>query len=160
MSPGIRYVIELADPRGRFDRLDFIWAAATLIAGQLAFVLGLWVTSASFLGWRGFLANLVFGWLAYAAISKRLHDLGHSTWWFLGCILAWLGTALVLAVIVALAVGSDGLETGTPAFWATFSALMLPAAAMALWLHLAAGVPRANCYGPAPTHDGGALQPA
>jgi hypothetical protein len=74
--------------------------------------------------------------------------------------LAWLGTALVLALIVALAAGSEALETGTPAFWATFCALMLPAAAMALWLHLAAGELSANCYGPVPTHDGGALQPA
>ena len=40
------------------------------------------------------------------------------------------------------------------------AALMLPAAVMALWLHLAAGEPGANCYGPAPAHDSGALQPA
>jgi uncharacterized membrane protein YhaH (DUF805 family) len=156
----MRYLLELADPRGRFDRLDFIWAAVTLLAGQLAFALGLWLMNASFLGWRGFLANLVFGWLAYAAISKRLHDLGHSGWWFFGCVLAWLGTALVLALIVALAVGPDALEAGTPVFWATFSALMLPAVGMALWLHLAAGQPDANCYGPVPTHVTGALQPA
>jgi uncharacterized membrane protein YhaH (DUF805 family) len=156
----MRYVLELADPRGRFDRVDLIWAAVTLIAGQLAFALGLWITNASFLGWRGFLANLVFGWLGYAAISKRLHDLGHSSWWLLGCVLGWLGIALVVAVIVALAIGPDALETGTPAFWTTFSALMLPAAVMALWLHLATGEPGPNCYGPVPAHDSGALQPA
>ena len=160
MSPGIRYLLDLADPRGRFDRVDLIWAAVTLIAGQFAFALGLWITNASFLGWRGFLANLVFGWLGYAAISKRLHDLGHSSWWLLGCVLGWLGVALVVAVIVALAIGPDALETGTPAFWATFSALMLPAVVMALWLHLATGEPEANCYGPVPANDNGALQPA
>jgi hypothetical protein len=49
---------------------------------------------------------------------------------------------------------------GTPVFRATFSAVMLPALVMALWLHLAAGEPGANCYGPASTHDAGALQPA
>ena len=76
MSPGVRYVLDLADPRGRFDRVDLIWAAVTLIAGQLAFVLGLWIMNASVLGWRGFLANLVFGWLGYAAISKRLQGTG------------------------------------------------------------------------------------
>lgn len=160
MSPGVRYCLDLADPRGRFDRVDFIWAAVTLVAGQLAFALGLWATGADFLGWRGFLANLVFGWLAYAAISKRLHDLGHSGWWLLGCFVAWLAAALVAALTIALIVGPDALETGTPAFWATFSALMLPAVAMALWLHLAVGEPAANCYGPAPTHDTGGLQPA
>ncbi len=160
MSPGVHFVLQLADPRGRFDRVDFIWAAVTLIAGQLAFALGLWATNASFLGWRGFLANLAFGWLAYAAICKRLHDLGHSSWWLLGCVLAWLGIALVATVIVAVVVGPDALETGTPAFWATFSALMLPAVVMALWLHLAAGAPAANSYGPVPIHEAGGLQPA
>jgi uncharacterized membrane protein YhaH (DUF805 family) len=160
VSPSIRYFLELADPRGRFDRIDLIWAALTLIAGQAAFALGLWVTNAAFLGWRGFLANLAFGWLGYAAISKRLHDLGRSSWWLPGCVLAWLGIALVVAVVVALLAGPDALETGTPAFWATFSALMLPAAAMALWLHLAAGEPAANCYGPPPAHEAVALQPA
>jgi uncharacterized membrane protein YhaH (DUF805 family) len=160
MSPGIRYVLDLADPRGRFDRVDLIWAAVTLIAGQIAFALGLWIMNASFLGWRGFLANLVFGWLGYAAISKRLHDLGHSSWWLLGCVLGWLAAALVLALAVALIAGPDALETGTPAFRATCSAVLLPAVVRALWLHLAAGEPRANCYGPAPAHDSGALQPA
>ena len=50
-----------------------------LVAAQIAFAAGLWVTNASLMGWRGLVAYLVFGWLAYAAVSKRLHDFGRST---------------------------------------------------------------------------------
>jgi uncharacterized membrane protein YhaH (DUF805 family) len=160
MSPGVQFALQLADPRGRYDRVDFIWAAIALIAAQAAFALGLWVTNASFMGWRGAVANVVFGWLGYCAICKRLHDLGRSAWWLLGHVTAWLLVALVAALIVALAVGPDALEGGTPTFWATFAVLMLPPAGFAVWLHVAAGEPLANRYGAAPTHGEGALLPA
>ena len=153
-------VLQLADPRGRYDRVDFIWAAITLLAAQLAFALGLWVMNASFMGWRGLVANLVFGWLAYAAISKRLHDLGRSTWWMLGGVLAWLVAAIVVALAVALVAGPDALATGAPGFWTTFAALMLPPLGLAVWLHLAEGEPPANRYGPAPAQGYATLQPA
>ena len=160
MSPSLRYVLQLADPRGRSDRTEFIWAAITLIAAQLAFALGLWVTNASFMGWRGLVANLVFGWLTCAAIAKRLHDIGRSVWWMLGGILAWLAVAIVVALIVALVAGPQALETGTRGFWATFAALMAPPFGLAMWLHLAEGEPAANRYGPASAHSGAGLQPA
>ena len=49
-----------------------------LIAAQVAFAFGLWVTNASVMSWRGLVAYLVFGWLAYAAVARRLHDFGRS----------------------------------------------------------------------------------
>ena len=79
MSPNVRYFLHLADPRGRCDRAEFIWAAVMLVAAQVAFAAGLWVTNASLIGWRGLVAYLVFGWLAYATLSKRLHDFGRSS---------------------------------------------------------------------------------
>jgi uncharacterized membrane protein YhaH (DUF805 family) len=151
MSPSLHYVLQLADPRGRSDRTEFIWAAVMLVAAQLAFALGLWVTNASFVGWRGVVAYLVLGWLACAAISRRLHDLGRSGWWMLGGVLAWVVGAIALAVAVALIAGLHALETGAPGFWATFSVLMAPPLGLALWLHLAEGEPAANRYGPVPT---------
>ena len=161
MSPSVRYVLQFADPRGRYDRVEFIWAAITLLAAQLAFALGLWVMNASFLGWRGVVANLAFGWLACAAISKRLHDLGRSAWWMLGGVLTWLVAAIAVALAVALAAGPEALETGAPGFWATFTALMLPPLGLAVWLHLAEGEPVANRYGPGPAQGYAAtLQPA
>jgi uncharacterized membrane protein YhaH (DUF805 family) len=141
MSPSVRYVLQLADPRGRCDRAEFIWAAVMLVAAQLAFALGLWVANASFAGWRGVVANLVLGWLACAAISKRLHDLGRSGWWMLGGIAAW---------VVGAIAGPHVLETGAPGFWATFAALMVPPLGLALWLHMAEGERSANRYGPVP----------
>jgi uncharacterized membrane protein YhaH (DUF805 family) len=160
MSPSVQFVLQLADPRGRYDRTDFIWAAVTLMAAQFAFAAGLWVTNASFMGWRGLAANAVFIWLGYCAISKRLHDLGHGSWWLLGRVLAWLAGAIAVALVIALVAGPSALQTGSTSFWATFAALMLPPAGLALWLHLAAGNPATNRYGPAPAHACGALQPA
>jgi len=79
MSPSVRYVLHLADPRGRCDGAEFICAAVMLVAAQAAFAAGLWVTNASLMGWRGLVAYLVFAWLAYAAVSKRLHHFGRNT---------------------------------------------------------------------------------
>jgi len=156
MSPSVRYFLQLADPRGRCDRAEFIWAAVMLIAAQVAFALGLWVTNASFMGWRGVVANLVLGWLACAAIAKRLHDLGRSSRWILGGVLSWVAGAIV----VALVAGSHVFETGTADFGATLAALMLPPLGLALWLHLAEGEPVANRYGPPPAQGWAGLQPA
>jgi uncharacterized membrane protein YhaH (DUF805 family) len=150
MSPGFAFVLQLADPRGRCDRGDFLWAAVVLVAAQVSFALGLWVSNASTLGWRGLVGNLFFGWLGYAAVCRRLHDLGHGSCWLLWRLLAWLVAAGALALLVALIAGSAALERGTPLLWATFSALLLPPLVLALWLHVSAGEPAANRFGPAP----------
>ena len=160
MSPSVRYLLQLADPRGRCDRTEFIWATVMVVAAQVAFALGLWATNASFMGWRGVVANLAFGWLTCAAISKRLHDLGRSGWWMLGGMLVWLAGAVAVALVVALVAGPEALETGAPGFWATFAVLMLPPLGLALWLQLAKGEPAANRYGPPPAQGWADLQPA
>ena len=156
MSPSVRYLLQLADPRGRCDRTEFIWATVMVVAAQVAFALGLWATNASFMGWRGVVANLVLGWLAWAAIAKRLHDLGRSSRWMLGGVLAWV----VGAIAVALIAGSLTFAMGTTGFGATLAALMLPPLGLALWLHLAEGEPVANRYGPPPAQGWAGLQPA
>lgn len=160
MSASAQFVLQLADPRGRSDRTDFVWAAVTLFAAQAAFALGLLVMDASFVGWRGALANIAFCWLGYAAISRRLHDTGRSSWWLLSAIMAWLACAVAVAVVAALVAGPDALEMGTRGFWLTFAVLMLPPLGLALWLHLAEGESCANRYGPVPTHDFSDMQHA
>ena len=156
MSPSVRYLLQLADPRGRCDRAEFIWAAVMVVAAQVAFVLGLWVTNASFMGWRGVVANLVLGWFAWAAIAKRLHDLGRSTWWILAGVLGWVAGAIAVALIA----GTHTFEMSTAGFGATLAALMLPPLGLALWLQLAKGEPAANRYGPPPAQGWADLQPA
>ena len=160
MPSSLQYVLQLADPRGRYDRTDFMWAAINLVAAQVAFGAGLWVTSASFLGWRGLVANALFVWLGYAAIAKRLHDLGRSAWWLLGALLGWLVGAGALATAIVLAAGPSAIEPGAHGYLATFAAMMLPPAALAVWLHLAEGEPGENRYGPASAQAFSALQHA
>lgn len=152
MSPSVRYALQLADPRGRCDRVEFMWAAVTLVAAQIAFGLGLWVTHASILGWRGLIANAVFCWLGYAAISKRLHDLGRSAWWLLWALLGWLVGGGALATVIAVAAGPSAIEPGAPGYLATFALMMLPPLGLAVWLHLAQGELTENSYGPTQAH--------
>ena len=120
-----------------------------VVAAQVAFALGLWVANASFMGWRGVVANLVLGWLAWAAIAKRLHDLGRSSRWILGGVLGWVAGTIAVAPIA----GSHALEIGTAGFGATLAALLLPPFGLALLLLLAKGEPASNRYGPAPAQD-------
>ena len=160
MSSSVHFALQLADPRGRCDRTDFIWASITLVAAQLAFALGLWVTNAGYMGWRGLVANVVFVWLGYAAISKRLHDLGRSAWWLLGAMLGWLVGAGALATAIVVAAGPSAIEPGAAGYLATFALMMLPPLVLAVWLHVAEGEPVDNRYGPVPAGGFCDLQPA
>jgi len=147
------FALQLVDPRGRFARKGFFSAAGMLLAAQAAVAAGLWLTSARFDGWLALALNMAFCWLGYAAISRRLHDLGRSAWWVPGGALLWVVGAIVAAIALVLAVGPAALEPGAPTYWATFAAMMLPLLGVALWLHFAAGEPGDNRFGPAPAHE-------
>jgi uncharacterized membrane protein YhaH (DUF805 family) len=145
------FMLQLVDPRGRCDRKGFLLAAATLLVLQAAVAAAMWSSGAAFHGWQALAAGAAFAWLGYAAISKRLHDLGRSAWWIPAAVLLWLVGAFVFAVGIAVAANPDVLAPGTPAYWVTFLLMMLPLAGIALWLHAAAGDSDANRFGAAPS---------
>lgn len=154
MPSHIHFALQLLDPRGRCDRKGFLTAAGALLALQATAVLGLWLSETAFDSGIVAAGNLAFLWLGYAAVSKRLHDIGRSAWWVPGGILAWVLGATIAAVGVVLFAGPQVLEPGRPGYWVVFAVMMLPLLGIALWLHFAAGEPGANRYGPAPAGGG------
>jgi uncharacterized membrane protein YhaH (DUF805 family) len=117
-------------------------------------VLGLWGTGAAFDSWIVAAANLAFLWLGYAAVSKRLHDLGRSAWWVPGGILAWVLGATLAAIAIVVFAGPAVLLPGNAGYWGVFALMMLPLLGIAVWLHFAVGEAGANRFGPAPAVGG------
>jgi uncharacterized membrane protein YhaH (DUF805 family) len=154
MVHATNFALQLLDPRGRSNRKGFLFAATLLLSAQGLIALGLWLGGLGFEGWAALGANLAFCWLGYAAISKRLHDMGRSGWWFATGLAGWLVASMVFAVGVAVAAGPAQLAPGTPTYDAVFVCMLLPLVVGLLWLHVTAGERAANKYGPVPAAFG------
>jgi uncharacterized membrane protein YhaH (DUF805 family) len=151
MAHAAQIALQLVGPRGRCDRRGFLIAATLLLSAQGLVALGLWLSGVGFDGWGVHGTSLAFCWLGYAAVSKRLHDMGHSGWWFATGLVGWFAGSFVFAVTVALAAGTEALAPGTPTHHALFAFMLLPLVAGLLWLHMAAGDRAHNQFGPVPT---------
>lgn len=146
---------------GRSNRAGFLATALVIGALQLAggvLLLSLPDTS------RG-LAELVFGgavtWMLFAAVVKRLHDIGRSAWSLLaGLAMTFAGTLLAAFIGVAL----YPLERLVMPSAELAVVLMIASAvplALLTWLHAAPGDDGLNAYGlPPVTRTRGALRPA
>jgi uncharacterized membrane protein YhaH (DUF805 family) len=115
--------------RGRIDRLHF-WAAMG----------GLWIASTPIYGLMGLVARpllqsprgamafagammMTAGYVRFAIMSKRLHDMGRSAWW------CWAPIAILLVATFMLASGFNGRLNER-----MFVGLLMGSfAAMALW---------------------------
>ena len=148
------FAIRTLDPRGRCNRKGLLLAAANLLALQVIVGLSLWGAGLDLASPLLQPFNIAFCWVAFALISKRLHDLGHSAWWIPGAVLIWLVAIICLAGAIAVTGESDLLAPGTTVYWITFAAMLLPLLVAALWLHTAKGQPGDNRFGPAPTAQG------
>ncbi len=151
--------LQLVDPRGRCNRTDFLYAAIAMFVLQTAFFGLLWRLTGEFDHVSVLPANMAFVWMGYAAVSRRLHDLGHSAWWMPAAIAAWLGCGFVLALLLMLAMGVERMFPGSPLFWIVFSCLLAPPFLAALWLHVTEGEQGSNRFGP-PAVDDTAFEPA
>ncbi len=74
---------KLLNFKGRSRRSEFWWCS--LVAIATCVVLG-WIP------FIGFILSLVVGFLMIPLIFRRLHDTGHSGWWY--------GIALIIGVVV------------------------------------------------------------
>ncbi len=131
----------LLDPRGRIGRRGLLLAACAVLAIEfLLMALSNEMISVP--------AKSLALWIGSAAIIKRLHDLGRSGWWLpasMGGLCMW--TAL-LALGLMLLAGSDAFMPGKAGFVALSGLIMLPVIGLSLWLHLTAGDPAFNRFGP------------
>lgn len=145
--------VHLVDPRGRSSRRDFLLAAIGLFGLQLAFFALVWSLHGTIEGMTVLPANLAFCWMAFCAISRRLHDLGRSAWLMPLAASAWIAAGLAVALAIALVAGPRAVRPGSAGFWITFAILLVPPLVTALWLHTAEGQGESNRYGP-PSDDG------
>ena len=147
----------LLDPRGRSGRGDFLRVAITLFVLQLVLLGFLWGIGSEIDGLLVLPVNVLFCWMAYAAVSRRLHDLGRSAWWMPAAVGIWIAAGFLVALFAALLIGPHAVKPGRPGFWLVFACLLVPPMFVALWLHLAAGEGRPNQYGP-PAREGDLLE--
>jgi uncharacterized membrane protein YhaH (DUF805 family) len=147
--------LQLVDPRGRADRRDFLHAAIVLFAFQGACFGVIVLLGAAVNGPWLLPANLAFVYMAYAATSRRLHDMGRSAWWMPMAIAIWLVAGFVVALCLALILGSDALTPGERGFWLVFACLLSVPLAAAIWLHVTPGSDGPNRFGPASDEDDG-----
>jgi uncharacterized membrane protein YhaH (DUF805 family) len=151
------FALQLFDPRGRCNRRGLLLAAVLLLALQLAAGVALWTSGIGFDGHLALLLNAAFCWVGFAVVSKRLHDLGRSTWWVPTALLVWLAGAISLAVAIILVGDPEILTPGAPSYWVAFGVMLAPLLIGAVWLHVADGEPDDNRYGPMPAASGFSL---
>jgi uncharacterized membrane protein YhaH (DUF805 family) len=154
MSHSPTSVLQVLDPRGRCSRKGLLLAAGILLTAQATIALALLGAGLDLGGNIGMVAGAAFCWIGFALISKRLHDLGRSSWWIAGALLLWLVAIICLAGAIALMGDPDLLAPETPSYWLTLGAMLLPLLVAALWLHTARGDAGSNCYGPEPAERG------
>lgn len=150
----VKLLLEIADPRGRCNRTGFLVIALAMAGAQIAAAGAFVAAGASPHGPLGLAFNALFLWLATAAVSKRLHDVGLSAWWMLkgaGLILAW---AVVFTSGLMVVLERDAFEPGGAGFLLAVSATTLPVLLAVLWLHFVHGEPGVNAFGPEPDNGG------
>ncbi|RTL72173.1 MAG: DUF805 domain-containing protein [Hyphomicrobiales bacterium] len=147
--------LQLVDPRGRANRRDFLHAAIALFALQCLCLAGIALFDPQAQGLWLLPVNLAFAYMACAATSRRLHDLGHSAWWMPAAVAIWVVVGFVTAFGLALILGHHALAPGEPGFLLTFACLLAAPLAGALWLHLTPGDGGSNQFGPPPGNSHG-----
>jgi uncharacterized membrane protein YhaH (DUF805 family) len=144
----------LIDPRGRCNRKGLLIAAFVLLATELVAALAVWVADLS-LDHPGLMAAKAgMLWIAIAASSQRLHDLGRSAWHIVWGFLALFAWSFAAAIFASIYLGPDNILPGTSGFWLVFAAVAAPMLAALMWLHFAPGEPKANRFGPVPAGPG------
>ena len=144
----------LFDPRGRVDRKGLIYLALALLVMQ-ALLAGLLYAAGLHLEHPVVMVlKLVFIWIALAAASKRLHDLGRSGLWIVGAAFGMIAWCVVVVGAVVAVYGLDGMKPGEAGHTIAFVVNMFPVLIATLWLHFAKGAEGENAYGPAPDHTG------
>lgn len=151
--------IGMFDPRGRCDRKGLLVIALVLLVLQALAGLLYWLGIVQDGGPAMRIAEVMLVLMAFAATSKRLHDIGLSAWWLLAGLGGMIVWSVVLAVALVLSVGATALQPGSSGFATAIAGTMLPAFVVTLWLHLAKGEAGDNRFGPAPELLGFSARP-
>jgi len=143
-------LVQMLLPVGRCRRRGLLLAAATLLVAQLAFTVLVAAGLVGFYGAGALVFKLLMVWIALAMTVKRLHDVGQSAWWMVAGVTALLAWTFAISLAFHALVGIEAFIPGTLSYWLSFAIVVLPALAVAIWLHAAPGDHRDNRYGPLP----------
>lgn len=98
--------------------------------------------------------NAVFIWLGFAAVAKRMHDLGAGTIRLGVAIVAWVALAFVVGRATVALFGEEPMVFGGTGYLIVAASVFLPVIAGTIWLHCAPGDEGGNRFGPVPGATG------
>jgi uncharacterized membrane protein YhaH (DUF805 family) len=148
---------EVADPRGRCNARGLQRSTIYLLALQIGAAITLSTLSIAPDSALVLLINVAFCWVGFTLVSKRLHDIGRSAWWFAAGVGIWLAYTLALCAGTMAIFGLNALDEGTTARVIMLSATIIPLFALLVWLHVVPGDAGENRFGPAPDARGFAM---
>ncbi len=144
-------LVSLIDPRGRCNRKGLLVTALVLLAAEIVMAGTVWLAGFPVDHPALLIAKAALLWIAVAAASQRLHDLGRSAWSILWAMLALFVWSFASALTATIVLGPDEIVPGTPGFWLIFAAIAAPMLTVLFWLHFAPGQAQPNRYGPQPS---------
>jgi uncharacterized membrane protein YhaH (DUF805 family) len=155
LAPDVAQILRVSfDPRGRLDRRGMFIVAIALLVLQVFAGLALLRAGVPADAPLSLAVAAVFLWIGFAAVSKRLHDIGRSAWMFPLFCLAWVVCALGVSLTVYFVFGDEALVEGTATFRALVGGLVASIVAALVWLHVRPGMVGVNAYGPPPVGSG------
>lgn len=146
--------IDILDPRGRVNRKGLAVLAAVVMGAQIGTYGYDYLTGIRLPANAMQAVDVLFCWLGIAAISKRMHDLGLSTWRLLFGAIAIAVAAVVVASVAVFALGEASVMPGGLGFLILGFVTFGPVISATIWLHFAAGEPQSNRFGPVPGLNG------
>lgn len=154
MSGFFRAAAFLYDPRGRCDRKGLLIILAITLSLQIALGFMIWQLGLAFSGPFATTAKFIFVWIALAATSQRLHDIGLSGLWIVAAVIVmvvwWMtGSTIAFALLMA-----GVIEPTSHILLVLVCAFYLPVLAGVCWLHCVKGQAGDNRYGPVPDESG------
>lgn len=145
----------LLDPRGRANRAGLLRIALLLLAADALAVAAVLCNLVDPVGPAIVAFKGVSLWIATAAVSKRLHDLGLCTCYLArGLIATAVWSVVVALALMAVFTPMELTDTGHRAFWINVVVVSVPVLAAILWLHAKRGEAGANRFGPEPDASG------
>lgn len=148
--PVSRSILALFHYRGRCSRTGFIVFGAILLGIQISIGVVLMALGRSPDGPLGLILNLPLFWLAFTALVRRLHDIGHSGWWVVGAIFVSVVWTISAGLGAGLVLDPNALTPEHAQFYLLVVVVLLPPMSMVVWVHAKPGFAGTNRHGPVP----------